>query len=187
MEENKNQQIYVCKTDDNKKIYFNKVTGSFGSVYYSETKVSSGVLLTTNILSYAFIRQFDFLVMNNEYEIFGILFTVLLGATYGMLAGLLKRKKVTKREIVVKRMRIDQKKLDNYLVLANAELDQNKGVVFFLFFGTLLCIVAYLISGPIYLLIGGMILMSMGVFYLIDYNFKVRKKLYAELNGLKIK
>ncbi|MBO0450956.1 hypothetical protein [Candidatus Enterococcus murrayae] len=187
MEKNKNQQIYICKTDDNKIIYFNKATSSFGSVYYSEKKVSQGVLLTTNLLSYAFIRQFDFLVMNNEYEIFGVLLTVLLGVTYGVLAGVLKRNQVSKREIVVKRMRIDQKKLDNYLALANVELDQNKGVVFFLFFGTLLCIIAFHISGSIYLLLGGMILMSMGVFYLIDYNLKVRKKLYAELKEMKIK
>ncbi|MGM0112098.1 hypothetical protein [Enterococcus sp. DIV0187] len=104
-----------------------------------------------------------------------------------MVAGLWQRKRKAEKEIVVKSIRIDQKRMDNYLALANVELDQNKGAVFFLLFGTLLCIIAYHISGPVYLLFGGMVLMSMGVFYLIDYNLKARKKLYAELKEMKIK
>lgn len=185
--ENENQQVYVCKTDDKKKIYFSKVTESFGSVYHSEKKVSSGFLFTINILSYAYIRQFDDLILSGGYKTLGILLTTFFGILLGMIAGFLKRKRLNKKVIAMKRMRMDQQKLEHFLALADVELDQNQGAVFVLISFSVLSIILFYLWGTIYLLFGGMVLMSMGVFFLIDYNLKNRKKLYVKLKEMKIK
>lgn len=185
--ENENQQVYVCKTEDKKKIYFNEASGSFGSVYYSEKKASPVFLLTINILSYAYIRQFDDLILSGGYKILGILFTAFLGITLGMIAGFLRRKRSDNKAITMKSIKMDQQKLEHFLALADVELDQNQGAVFVLISFSVLSIILFYFWGTIYLLFGGMVLMSMGVFFLIDYNLKARKKLYVALKEMKIK
>lgn len=185
--ENENQQVYVCKTDNKKKIYFNKSSGNFGSVYYSEKKIGSAFLLTTNILSYAYIRQFDHLVLTGGYKMLGILMTVFLGISVGMLAGFFRRKRSIEKGISVKKIKIDQQELDHFMVLANVELDQNEGTVFVLTFFSILSIIFFYFWGTISLLFAGMVLMSLGAFCLFEYDFKTRKNLYAKLRKMKIK
>lgn len=187
IEKNRRLQVYVCKTDDKKKIYFDKVTGDFGSVYYSEKKASTVLLVTTVLLSGAFMRQFDYIVLARQYELFGDLLTVILGCLIGAIAGKVQQKRLSGKEIVVKKIKMDQKKLDDFLLLANVELDQNKGAIFLLLFLSFFSIVVFHFTGTLYLLLGGMILMSMGVFYIFVYDLKKRHKMCAELKKMKIK
>lgn len=185
--ENENQQVYVCKTGDKKKIYFNKSSDNFGSVYYSEKKIGSAFLLTTNILSYAYIRQFDHLVLSGGYKIIAILMTIFLGISVGMVVVFFRWKRSTEKEISVKKIKINQQELDHFMVLANVELDQNKGTIFVLILFSILSIVFFYFWGIISLLFAGMVLMSFGVFCLFEYDLKTRKNLYVKLQEMKIK
>lgn len=187
MIKSENQQVYLCKTDDRKKIFFNETTKDFGSVYYLEKKAGKGLLLTTNILSYVFIRQFDFLILDSKYQILVICVTIFLGGVIGAIAGIVRRKRLYENEITVKKIKMDPKKLDEFLLLTKIELNQNEDTVFLLIAGSIFSFVVFYFFKTLFLLFGGMILISMGVFYLFEYEFKRRKNIYSELTKMNFK
>ena len=114
IEKSRKKQVYVCKTDDKKKIYFDEETGDFGCVYHSEKKASTALIVTTFLLSGAFIRQFSHITLDSRHELFGVLITVILGCLTGAVGGTVQQKRLSEKKIVVKKIKIDQKKLNDF-------------------------------------------------------------------------
>lgn len=182
-----NPNIYICKTDDGKKIYFNRETRKFGSITYSGRNVGAGAAVTAGLTGSSFFRKFDHIILMAKHEISGILLAGIIGLFFGLLIGVLYKRMWSKKQLVANEIKIDKDSLDKFLVLANVELDENKGLIFILFLGAAISGIAFHLDRELLLLIGETILISIGVYYFYVYDFKTRKKLYSDLKKMEIK
>lgn len=181
-----NPNIYICKTDDGKKIYFNKETRMFGSITYSGRIVGVGATVTAGLIGSSFFRRFDHITLIPEHEISGPILAGIIGIFFGFLAGMMHKRLWSKKQLITKEIKIDKESLDKFLALANVELDENKGLLLILFLGAAISGIAFYLDREILLLIGEAALISIGVYYFYVYDFKTRKKLYADLKKMKI-
>lgn len=171
-----NPNIYICKTDDGKKIYFNKESRTFGSITYSGRNVGVGATVTASLIGSFFFRRFDHIILIPKHEISGPILAGIIGIFFGFLAGMVHKRLWSKKQLIAKEIKVDKESLDNFLVLANVELDENKGLLLILFLGAAISGIVFHLDREILLLIGEAVLISIGVYYFYVYDFKTRKK-----------
>lgn len=181
-----NPNIYVCKTEDGKKIFFNRETKRFSSITYSRSKIGIGVTVTASLSGTSFFRRFDHITLMAKHEISGILVAGIIGILCGLLIGMLYKQIWYKKQLIAKEIKITKDSLDKFLILANVELDENKGLLFILFLGAVISGIAFHLDREILLLVGEAVLSSIGVYYFFVYDFKTRKNLYADLKKMEI-
>lgn len=161
-----NQQVLICKTSDNRKIYYDEATESFGSIVSTEKTFSVGVIAGGSTISYVLFRGFQNLSIQFEnLYLWYFLFTG-IGIFLGMVLFLFKKKRKTR--IYLKNQHLETFELKMYLDLAEKELSDAKTTIFLCLF-TVMVTMFNIFYAHISLTFILIIPLWIIIFYLLDY------------------
>ena len=178
---NSNSLVFVCKTDDNKKIYYDKSTNCFQSKDHSERSFGAGMAITVNLTSYSFFRKFDHFVLDHSYTVWLIISSIILGSILGVVTILLCKLWKSKKKMVWGSVAFKKDELKDILLSADVQLDQNQGGIFFFVLIAMFGAVFIYFDRTSSLLVAEAIVMSLLVYHVYAFDLKARKKLYTKL------
>ncbi|MGM0165625.1 hypothetical protein IGI39_000567 [Enterococcus sp. AZ135] len=181
--ENRNSKtiVFVCKTDDNKKIYYDKFTNNFCSKDNFERSFGPGMAITVNLTSYSFFRKFDHFVLGTSYTIGLIISSIILGSILGLATILLCKFWKSKKKMGYDNINFNKDELKDVLLSADVQLDQNQGGIFFLILIAIFGAVFIYFDRTSSLLVAEAIVMSLLVYHIYAFDLKARKNLYTNL------